>query len=135
VGRLGPFALFISSLLLGPYAGVVADRFDRRGVVAITQIVAMIMSAALAVLFTAGRMDFVSVLGAGFLLGAANTIAVPAHVAVAGDLVRAQHIRVATGLLVLRVNCARAIGPLIGAAAIAWSGAAAACWFNSAGSA
>src|SRR5205085_4253880 len=81
------FANFIPVLLLAPWAGSAADRFDRRRVVLVSQVVATTLSAALAALAWAGlaRVWVVMVCAVG--LGVVSAFAAPASQALIGDLV------------------------------------------------
>src|SRR5256885_6909982 len=63
------FAMFIGVVLLAPWAGAAADRFDRRRLLIATQIAATVISAVLAILIYVGLGTVFVVVTMAFLLG------------------------------------------------------------------
>ena len=57
------FASYVPAFLLGPIAGVLVDRFDKRRVVIATQVLAMVQSLLLAVLTLGGEQRVEAMLG------------------------------------------------------------------------
>src|SRR6195952_357182 len=72
------FAGQIPSFLLAPFAGVLIDRWDRHRLLVITQILAMIQSAALAALTLAGVINIWHVLFLSLFQGLINSFDMPA---------------------------------------------------------
>ncbi|HMC80528.1 MAG TPA: MFS transporter, partial [Acidimicrobiia bacterium] len=72
------FALFVGVFVLAPWAGSAADRFDRRRMVVVTQIVATSVTALLAGLQSTGRATTPVVIGLALLLGLTVAFAIPA---------------------------------------------------------
>jgi len=126
------FSNFIPVLVLAPWAGAAADRFDRRTVVLVTQLVSTALSAALAVLGWTGHAHVAVVIACALGLGVSSAFAAPAAQALVGDLVPRHELASAVALNSMTYNLARAIGPALAAAAIVAFGIPAAFAINSA---
>ncbi|HEY0778280.1 MAG TPA: MFS transporter [Gemmatirosa sp.] len=113
------FAQFAGVLLLAPWAGSAADRFDRRRLIVTTQVVATAASAALALAVAAGRGSLAVVLGLALLLGLTTAFATPALQAVVPALVPREDLGAAIAMNSVTFNLARAVGPVAGAAVVA----------------
>jgi MFS family permease len=113
-----PFLLFS---LLG---GELADRFNRRRVIAITGFVTVALAAATGIFVAAESIPIWLLTILGFLLGTCNAIAHPVDRAWVVDLVGRAHIVRAISLSSLEWASARTIGPAIGGVAIATVGIA-----------
>ena len=113
------FAQFIGVVLLAPWAGSAADRFDRRKLIIITQLGATAVSAALAWLVAAGHGSVGPVLALALLLGATTAFATPALQAIIPALVPRSDLGAAIAMNSVTFNVARAIGPVIGAFVVA----------------
>ncbi len=109
------FAQFIGAFLLAPWAGTAADRFDRRRLLALTQLLAGITAGVLAALTWAGAVTAPIVVGLSFVLGLALAFMVPALLSLVPLLVEARDLDAAISLNSLTFNLARAVGPLLGA--------------------
>ena len=72
-------AQFSSPLVLGPWAGVMADRFGGRRTLLGTQIVSALIAATLASLEFAGHLDEIGLVSGAILSGLAFTFALPAR--------------------------------------------------------
>jgi MFS family permease len=112
------FANFIPVLLLAPWVGSAADRFDRRRVVLVTQLASASLSGALAGLAWAGlaRVWVVIAFAAG--LGVMSAYAAPAAQALAVDLVPRGDLGSAVALNSMTYNLARAVGPALAAVSV-----------------
>jgi MFS family permease len=115
------FSQFIPILILGPWAGALADRFDRRRLLLVTQIAAAAIAGALAVLAWKGVSAWV-VIGFVFATGVTSAFSAPASQALIVQLVEEPDVPQAVALNSMTFNLARAIGPVSAAAAIAWLG-------------
>ena len=73
------FAQFGPILLLAPWTGAAADRFDRRRLLLVTQAAQTALTAALAALAFGGLATEQVVLGFSFLLGILTPHALPAQ--------------------------------------------------------
>ena len=104
------FANFIPVLLLAPWAGSAADRFDRRRVVLVSQVAATSLSALLAALAWAGLARVWVVMACALGLGVVSAFAAPASQALIGDLVPRAELQSAVALNSMTYNLARAVG-------------------------
>jgi MFS family permease len=112
------FANFIPVLLLAPWAGSAADRFDRRRVVLISQVAATSLSAVLAALAWAGLARVWVVMACAVGLGIVSAFAAPASQALIGDLVPRAELQSAVALNSMTYNLARAVGPALAALSV-----------------
>ena len=113
------------TLLLGLFAGVLADLFDRRRLLFVLQSYAVLVALALAVLTYLGRTTPTSLLMFTVAIGCAAALAGPAWQAIQPEVVPREQIPAASTLGSVAGNAARAIGPAIGGVAVALSGPAA----------
>jgi len=125
------FAQFAGVFVLAPFAGSAADRFDRRRLVVLTQVGAITVTAALAVLQGSGLATAPVVIVLTGLLGLTFALAIPAIQAMVPDLVDEEHLAAALALSSVTFNLARAVGPVLGAVVVARLGIAAAFGLNS----
>jgi MFS family permease len=126
------FANFIPVLLLAPWAGSAADRFDRRRVVLVSQVVATSLSALLAALAWAGLARVWVVMACAVGLGVVSAFAAPASQALIGDLVPRAELQSAVALNSMTYNLARAVGPALAALSVRKLGIPASFAINSA---
>ena len=100
-------------VVIGPVAGAIADRVNILTMIKVTQVLAAIQSAALAVLTFAGVMTpellFALVLVHGIILSFNQ----PARLALVPHLVRRENLSAAIGINSMIFNSAKAIGPVI----------------------
>jgi MFS family permease len=125
------FSNFVPVLLLVPWTGSAADRFDRRRLLLATQITATVLTAALAALTWAGLAQVWVVMLCAVGLGVATAFATPAAFALIGGLVPREDLGSAVALNSMTYNLARAIGPALAAIAVQTVGIAAAFAINS----
>ncbi len=118
------FAQFIGVVLLAPWAGAAADRFDRRRLIIATQIGATVASAALAWLVAAGKGSVAVVLILALALGATTAFSTPAMQAIIPALVPRDDLHAAVAMNSVTFNLARAVGPGVGALVVARLGVA-----------
>lgn len=116
-------AQFSSPLVLGPFAGVFADRFGGRRTLLCTQIVAGLVAAGLGYLEFAGGLNGWW-LGTGALLsGLCFTFALPARNVTVRRLTTSEdQVRPAFVMDAVSYNIGRAIAPLMGIAVVHWFG-------------
>lgn len=110
-------------LVLGPYAGVVADRVDRRKLMIALQSVMGLLAAVLAVLTLGGWVQVWHVGVLAVLLGLNNAFENPARQAFIHQIVGESLIRNAVTLNSVMVNAARAVGPAVAGVMLAAVGA------------
>ncbi len=109
----------VPGFLLALHAGAFADIIDRRRLITITQIVALAIAAALAVLVWADRLSVNALLAGTFLESVALTLAAPAFMALTPQLVDAQILPQALGLDAASRNIAQTVGPALAGVLIA----------------
>lgn len=102
--RLLPF------LLLGPIGGVIADRYDKRRLLFLTQTSSAIGSIVFAVLALAGTITYPLVLILSLVLGCLTVVDNPARQALIGDLVGRNTLANAVILNSISLNVARVLG-------------------------
>jgi MFS family permease len=107
------FGNFVPVLLLAPWAGSAADRLDRKRLLLVTQVLATLISGALAALAWEGRVSVPLVIGCAVCLGVASAFSAPASQALIGDLVPRSELQSAVALNSMTYNLARAIGPAL----------------------
>ena len=115
-------AQFGPVLLLGIFAGVVADRVDRRRLLLVTQAVMMLVAAALAVTSYTGHATPWMLIALGLAQGLASAFNIPAWQVLIPRLVPREELLRAVTLNGMQFNMARVIGPAAGGALMAWSG-------------
>ncbi len=107
------FGNFIPVLLLSPWGGSAADRFDRRRLLILTQVLATLVSGTLALLTWGGHASVALVMGCAVALGIISAYSAPAGMALPADLVPREDIQAAVALNSMTYNLARAIGPAL----------------------
>ena len=113
------------TLLLGLFAGVFADLFDRRRLLILLQSYAVLVGLALAVLAYLGRLSPTSLLLFTVAIGCASALTAPAWQAIQPEVVPREQIPAVSVLGSVSGNAARAIGPAIGGVVVALAGPAA----------
>ena len=124
------FAMFIGVVILAPWAGAAADRFDRRTLLILTQVGAAVVSAALALLIGVGWGTIPVVIGLALLLGFTTAFATPAMQAIVPALVSREDLGAAVAMNSVTFNLSRAIGGPLGALVVAQLGVAMAIGLN-----
>lgn len=112
------FAQFVGALVLAPVAGSAADRFDRRHVLMISQAVAAMASAGLAVLTLTETVTAPLLIASTVLLGLALAFFAPSMLSMVPLLVPRVDLDTALSLNSASFNLARAVGPVLAAAVI-----------------
>ncbi len=113
---------FAPTALFAPWAGTVADRFDKRTVLLITQAAMTITGLALAVLVLDGSVTLWQVYLLATLQGVAAAFDGPARQAFAPEMVPRRLIANSVGLNTTSFHAARLIGPAIAGLTVAWWG-------------
>ena len=115
---------FAPMLLLGAYGGVLADRFDKRRLLLITQVLMALPCVALAALTFSGAIEVWMVYVAVALRGLVNAFDNPARQAFVSEIVGADRVVNAVSLNSVIVQSARIVGPAIAGLLIALVGTA-----------
>ncbi len=106
-------AEFLPSILLGPFAGAVADRVSRLGIIAAMQGLLCVQALALGILTVTGLMTPELLFLLTVLLGAATAVAQPARLSLVPSLVGREDIPSAVAINSIGWNSARFVGPTL----------------------
>jgi MFS family permease len=119
------FAGQIPLLVLAPFGGVLGDRFDRRKILIVTQVLSAIQSLVLAGLALSGRITVTQVIVLQVIQGVINAFDTPARQAFVVEMVEnAEDLPNAIALNSSMFNASRIIGPTIAGILIAAFGEA-----------
>jgi MFS family permease len=126
------FANALPSLVVMLFGGVLADRADKRRILIITQVIMMMLAAALGVLVLTDRIEFWMIIVAAVALGVAFGYDMPAYQAFLPDLVPPEKISQVVALNSSTFHGTRMIGPAMAGGIIAAFGLATAYFLNAA---
>jgi MFS family permease len=110
---------FLPMLLLSPYAGLIADRFDKRRVLKLTQAWLALSAGVLGVLAVTGVAATWHVYLIAFAFGLGTAFDNPARQAFVSEVAGAEHLPNAIGLNSATFNAARIVGPALAGVVIA----------------
>jgi MFS family permease len=114
------FCSQVPTFLLSPFAGVVADRFNRHRILLLTQSLSMLQAATLAVLVLSNSIEIWHILALSAFLGTINAFDIAARQAFVVEMVdKREDISNAIALNSSMFNMARLIGPSIAGILIA----------------
>ncbi len=113
---------FLPVLVLGPWAGVLADRLDRRRTMLVTQSVMMAAAAGLAVLVFGGWATVSLVYVMAFVGGVASAFDNTVRRVIITELVEPDELGNAVGLNSMLMTSSRLVGPALAGVTIAWLG-------------
>ena len=117
-------------MLLALPAGAIADNFDRRRIMILSQLFMLTVSVGLATFAWIGVLTPWWLLGFTFLIGCGTALNGPAWQTSVGDLVPRRSLPSAITLNSMAFNIARSVGPALGGFIVAVAGAAAAFLIN-----
>ncbi|CAN5126891.1 MFS transporter [soil metagenome] len=124
--RLLPF------LLLGPIGGLIADRYDKRRLLLLTQTSSVVGSLSFAVLALTGAITYPLVLILSLVLGCLTVVDNPARQSLIADLVGRETLANAVILNSISLNVARVLGSVVGGTLVAVIGTPACFFINAA---
>lgn len=124
------FAQFAGVFVLSPWSGHAADRFDRRRLLVATQLGAIAVTGAMALLSASGHATAAIVIALALLLGLSTAFALPALMALVPLLVDTDDLGAAIALNSVSFTLARAVGPVLGAVVVGRLGISAAFGLN-----
>jgi MFS family permease len=120
----------IPLFVLAPWAGGLADRFNRRSILLVTQAIAMVLAFVLAILIQSGQIEIWHIYLCSLLLGIISALDFPAQQAFIGDLSGMGQVRQAVTLNIMALQVGRMIGPFVAGILIKFVGNATAVWIN-----
>jgi MFS family permease len=109
------FASFLPSFLITPFAGVLADRYDRRTMLLTMHAIGLLSTLGLAWFVWAGQENPWPLVALSFINGASRSSATPIEQSLLPGLVPERHLLGAVALVQANVNGARLAGPLLAA--------------------
>jgi MFS family permease len=112
----------LPTLLFGLWAGLLADRFDKRRFILVTQVALAITAGTLAVLDLSGAIELWMVYVLAFLFGAASACDMPARLSFVVEMVGPEELPNAIAVNSAVNNAARIVGPAVGGFVIATGG-------------
>ena len=112
------FSQFLGLIVLAPWTGPVADRFDRRRLIIATQIVASMIGGILALVTYLDLVTPTWLIGTALIFSITKAFLLPAQQALVPQLVERKDLQAAVALNSITFNLARAVGPVIGAGVI-----------------
>lgn len=121
---------FVPMLVLGPWGGLVADRYNKRHVLYCTQLTFFILTLGFSVLIMAGMVTLPVLYIFATLFGVVRLFDNPARQTFVVELVGQEHLKNAISLNATVNNLARAVGPSIAGVLIAGMGIAFCFLFN-----
>lgn len=104
---------FLPVLLLSPYAGVIADRFPKRRLLQVTQLVMALCSFALGLIAVLGVTEVWMVYLIAFAFGIGSAFDAPARQSFVSEMVGPDDLTNAVGLNSATFNIARIVGPAV----------------------
>ncbi|MFJ4886656.1 MFS transporter [Streptomyces sp. NPDC088731] len=123
-------AVRLAPMLLGPFAGVLSDRYDRVRLLMSACLWALGAVVAVAVMASSGPVSYGALVAGGLAIGLAQSPSQPARGSLVLDLVGRENLSNANALNALAMNMTQVIGPAIGGAMISVFGAPAALWIS-----
>ncbi|HRJ50217.1 MAG TPA: MFS transporter, partial [Phycisphaerales bacterium] len=116
-------AALLPSLLLGMVGGLVADRVNRKTMLIYSRVLMMLIAVALAAASWTGHATPAALLVLSALQGVVIAFDIPAYQVLIPRLVPRDELTLAVHLNGVQFNLARVIGPALGGAVLAWTGA------------
>jgi MFS family permease len=113
LGMVGFFSA-IPGFLVGPFAGVFSDRWNRRKVLVVTQALSLVQASLLAVLTLSGAMQIWHLMALGAFMGLINAFDIPTRQSFVVQMVEdKEHLPNAIALNSFMFNGARFVGPFL----------------------
>lgn len=118
------FADLFPAVVVGPFAGVLADRLDRLRLGVACQILSLMQTLALFVLTATGTIGLASLMGLTVFLGIVRAIYQPVRLSLVPALVSPEDVPAAVAISSVIFNLARFIGPALAGVIITGAGVA-----------
>lgn len=131
LGQVAAITL-LPGLFVGPWAGALADRWDRRRILVVCHAILMMLAVLLAVLVQTETVTVWSVYVIALLSGTTRAIEIPAHDGMVGDLGQRTDVRSAVTLNAGLVQVSRMAGPALAGLLMVRYSLAIVFWVNAA---
>jgi len=109
---------FAPALFLAPIGGVLADRFDKRGLLLVTQVLAMLQAATLFGLTFSGVVEIWHIQLLALILGVTSAFDMPVRQSFVAEVVPREDLLQAIALNSASFNLARVVGPAVAGVAL-----------------
>lgn len=119
---LSGFALIMPMGIVGPLGGSLADRYPRRNVLIVTQILQAAAALVLTTMWFAGVRSAGAYVAVSVLVGLTAGLNVPAWQAFVSELVPREQLMAGITLTSAQFNASRMVGPALGGLLVAWAG-------------
>lgn len=129
---MATFSQFLPTMVFGPLGGSMADRFDRRRVLIVTQALLALAAAALWLSWAVGQRAPAMILALVAFCGIFSGLSMPSWQSFVNDLVPREDLLSAITLNSLQFNAARALGPALAGVLLATVGPSWAFFLNAA---
>jgi MFS family permease len=121
LGLVG-FLSALPAFLFSPFAGVIADRYDRRPMLITVHSLALLQALILSLIVLAEVVTIWHILILGLLLGLVEALEMPLRLSFLSEIVSKQNMGNAIALNSSMVNASRLVGPSLAGILIAWMG-------------
>jgi len=121
---------FIPTLLLGAFAGALADRLSRWRILQTTQVLAGVLATALGVMVVTDTIRVWSLFVFAAAIGTVNSFDTPVRSSFVHEMVGPDDLTGAVGIASTTNNVSRIIGPAVAGGLIAWLGLSSCFFFN-----
>ena len=112
----------LPTLVLGPWSGLIADRFDKRRILLFTQAASIVPALVLGILTAIGFVPLWALLLTATVLGVIESIDKPARQTIVVEMVGRDQLINAITLNNITINAGRLIGPALAGLLITWVG-------------
>ena len=119
---IATFLQTIPMALVGPFAGSLADRYPRRRILVVTQIVMSMIAMSVAIVWWSGVREVLVYIGFAFMSGTVAGFNMPAWQSFVADLVPREALMNAITLNSTQFNAARLFGPAMAGLILAFAG-------------
>ena len=120
---VGAAAYGVAMIFMSPIGGILADSWERRKAMLMTQLMAVIVNASIALLYALGWLEIWHLLVASALMGVSFTMNMPARQSLMAEMVPRRLMHNATALHTASMNLNRITGPAAAGALMAAIGA------------
>lgn len=130
---LVPIFQFGPSLILGIPAGTLIDRWAKKNILIVTQLIYMMIALMLAILTVTGAVELWHVYATAFAFGLTGALDMPSRQAFVSELVPKYALKNAIAINAATFNTGRILGPAVAGVVLAAFGVAACFFLNAAG--
>ncbi len=123
-------AVRLAPLLLGPFGGVISDRFDRVRFLIVSTCWTLVTISLITVAISLDRAPYWVLMLGGLSIGLGQSPSQPARSALVLDVVSRENLSNANALNAMAMNMTQVIGPAVGGGLISAFGAPAALWVS-----